>query len=366
VRPVATLQHIRSQIDVTKVALLNRAGGNAWQEVLDIVDAAYRMDACDDDWLAGIARACQTSLDRGFGLCAFQFRHVLGEPPVISRRSALGISAELAAGYAQILREREREVWARPFAQGPCITCSQMSGQGDEFDRHPLMQRFLHPLGVRDSLWITALEPSGSGCGLHAGRARVHSPSRAFGARWARIAAHLAAAARLRQRQSAGDPPALEAVLSADGDLLHAEGPARDAVAVARLRHAVRVFESARSPAVHDDASVRLRPCLVAGRWSLLDQFESDGRRYILARENAPRSPGPSSFTPRERQVVGYAALGHDNKVIAYDLGIAHSTVKVLMARAAQKLGVGTRAELIAAYLSERASSPGLADGRRA
>ena len=80
----------------------------------------------------------------------------------------------------------------------------------------------------------------------------------------------------------------------------------------------------------------------------------------------SPRSPGPSSFTPRERQVVGYAALGHDNKVIAYDLGIAHSTVKVLMARAAQKLGVGTRAELIAAYLSERASSPGLADGRRA
>jgi DNA-binding CsgD family transcriptional regulator len=342
---------------VNNVALLESAGGNARQEILDIIDAAYRMDGSDDDWLAGIARACRVALDRGFGVCAFQFRHVMGEPPLISRRSALGISAELAQGYAQILRARERD-WARPFAEGPCLTCSQMLGQRDEFDQHPLMQRYLHTFGVRDSLWITALEPSGSGCGLHAGRDRVHWPSRAFRARWARIAAHLAAGARLRQRQSAGDPPAVEAVLSADGDLLHAEGPARDSVAVARLRHAVRTLESARNPLVHGDASVPLRPCLVAGRWSLLEQFESDGRRYILARENAPRSPGPSSFTPRERQVVGYAALGHDNKVIAYDLGIAHSTVKVLMARAAQKLGVGTRAEVIAAYLAECGASP--------
>jgi DNA-binding NarL/FixJ family response regulator len=84
----------------------------------------------------------------------------------------------------------------------------------------------------------------------------------------------------------------------------------------------------------------------------LLDQFESDGRRFIVARENAPRPPGPGALTLRERQVVGYAALGHDNKIIAYDLGIAHATVKVLMARAAMKLGVRSRAEVISTYLA--------------
>jgi DNA-binding NarL/FixJ family response regulator len=45
---------------------------------------------------------------------------------------------------------------------------------------------------------------------------------------------------------------------------------------------------------------------------------------------------------------VAEAALrGLDNKVIAYELGVAHSTVKVLLARAAFKLGCRTRRELV-------------------
>ena len=89
---------------------------------------------------------------------------------------------------------------------------------------------------------------------------------------------------------------------------------------------------------------------LVDARWTLVEQFESDGKRYIVARENAPSPPGLSALTLRERQVIGYAALGHDNKAIAYELGIAHSTVKVLMARGASRLGVRSRTELISAY----------------
>jgi DNA-binding NarL/FixJ family response regulator len=36
----------------------------------------------------------------------------------------------------------------------------------------------------------------------------------------------------------------------------------------------------------------------------------------------------------REQQVVALATLGRTNKFIAYELGLAHSTVRVLMARA--------------------------------
>jgi DNA-binding CsgD family transcriptional regulator len=48
----------------------------------------------------------------------------------------------------------------------------------------------------------------------------------------------------------------------------------------------------------------------------------------------------------REREVVLLAAVGKSSKVIAHELGIASATVRVLLARAAAKLGVRSRADL--------------------
>jgi DNA-binding NarL/FixJ family response regulator len=59
-----------------------------------------------------------------------------------------------------------------------------------------------------------------------------------------------------------------------------------------------------------------------------------------------PRAPF-ERLTARERDVVARALRGSANKVIAYDLGLAHSTVRVLMARAATKLGAHSRDELL-------------------
>jgi len=324
-------------------------------DLLSIVEAAYRVDADDDQWLAGVAEACLPVLDGGFGVCVFAFRHQMGTPPTILRVAKLGIPEELSQIYASVFRGMDPGVQQRPFTHGPCTTGSQMMGQREEFLQNEHMRRHTHRFGMHDSLWITAAEPSGSGCGIHAGRAEIGWVSSSFHERWARIAAHLAAGARIRRRL--GDiaaPPAVEAVVAPDGKVLHAEGSAKAPAALARLRHAVLGVEAARAHRQDPDALAGLRGWrgLIDARWSLLDQFESDGKRYLVARENAPRPPGPGAFTTRERQVVGYAALGHDNKIIAYDLGIAHATVKVLMARAAAKLGVRTRAEVVSAYLA--------------
>ena len=85
---------------------------------------------------------------------------------------------------------------------------------------------------------------------------------------------------------------------------------------------------------------------LVSGRWTLLDHFESDGRRYVLARRNEPHGAPLEKLTKRERQVVGYLALGHSYKLIAYELGISTSTVAALVWRACNRLGVESREEL--------------------
>lgn len=55
-------------------------------------------------------------------------------------------------------------------------------------------------------------------------------------------------------------------------------------------------------------------------------------------------------LTSREEQAVELAANGLSNKRIAQCLGIAPSTVGVLLFRAAAKLGVKSRAELAAAF----------------
>jgi DNA-binding NarL/FixJ family response regulator len=58
-------------------------------------------------------------------------------------------------------------------------------------------------------------------------------------------------------------------------------------------------------------------------------------------------------LSDRERQVVSLATLGRTNKMIAYELGLAHSTVRVLMARASAKLHTGSRHELVAQQRSK-------------
>jgi DNA-binding CsgD family transcriptional regulator len=46
-------------------------------------------------------------------------------------------------------------------------------------------------------------------------------------------------------------------------------------------------------------------------------------------------------------QVASLAALGHPNKVIAYELGIALSSVATLLRRALRRLRLRNRAELV-------------------
>jgi len=323
-------------------------------DLLAIVEAAYRFGTTEDEWLDGIAQTCRPALDDGFGLCVFQFQHQMGSPPQVLRHTKLGIPDGLAKIYGAVFRGMQPEVRVRPFTHGPCTTGSQMMGQRSEFMHNEHMKRHVHQFGMHDSVWITAAEPSGWGCGIHAGRVEIRWTTPSFRHCWARIASHLSAGLRIRRRLEERAAAAnVEAVLSSEGKLLHAEGPAKQPQAVALLRRAVLDVERARGPQRRGDtvASLDAWPGLLDARWSLIDEFDRDGRRFIVARENAPRSPGPGALTQRERQVVGYAALGHDNKIIAYDLGIAHATVKVLMARAATKLGVRSRAKVVSAYL---------------
>lgn len=79
----------------------------------------------------------------------------------------------------------------------------------------------------------------------------------------------------------------------------------------------------------------------------MVEWFDTDDRRYVLAVPNAPRIVDPRGLTERESQVVAYAALGDSHKLIAYRLGISRSRVSNALASAMRKLNVKTQAQLV-------------------
>jgi DNA-binding NarL/FixJ family response regulator len=85
---------------------------------------------------------------------------------------------------------------------------------------------------------------------------------------------------------------------------------------------------------------------VVAGRWSLVDRFDSDARRFVIAYRNPPGVLDPRRLTPREEHVSTLAALGRSNKEIGDSLGISDSTVATQLSAALIKLGVESRALL--------------------
>ena len=166
------------------------------------------------------------------------------------------------------------------------------------------------------------------------------------------FAAHLGSALRLRLlgERPAAEHPSVDAVIAPDGKVLHARGDAKVEDRIDSLIDAVRRSERAKLRGATDEERLDLATALLDGRWSVVESTESDGKRLLLACRNDPRGEPVRTLSARERSVVGYAVLGHSFKYIAYELGIAISTVADELKAALRKLGLRSRAELVALF----------------
>jgi DNA-binding CsgD family transcriptional regulator len=318
----------------------------ATKDVVELIEAAYAVDATEAEWLERLASTAAPLIDEGFGTTAYLFDAASMPVRVLAVANKGGPLDDdmVRAAVATASEDYVDGSWRKL----QCATASEVPG----YENQPAFEHVFVPRGIHDVLAINAYDPSGVGCWLGAmlpKRRRLRQRERDM---WSRVAAHVAAGFRLRRRLHSHSLEDVEAVLSPAGKLEHAEGDAKLLSAREALKAAVHALERSRGALRHSEpgAAVDGWRALVAARWSIVDRFESDGRRFLVATQNDPKPRAPRPLTERESQVLAYAAMGHGTKLIAYELGIATSTVRVLLNRAALKLGARSRAEAVAAF----------------
>jgi DNA-binding CsgD family transcriptional regulator len=79
----------------------------------------------------------------------------------------------------------------------------------------------------------------------------------------------------------------------------------------------------------------------------ILFDIEVDGARYLLIRAQKPARLH-LQLSPREHEIIRLVAMGHSNKIIADVLNISSWTVGTHMRRIFAKLGVASRAAMVA------------------
>ncbi len=327
-------------------------------DVLDILDATYRVELPAKEWLTGVLETARFYLSRHQG-AAGHFVDLEGDAPsrVLGLRGRnIPVPEEEVRAFfdAHVVGD---PALSRSMHLPRCTTLREAcarSGRPDVVAHFDALMA-AHGLEDDDAIFLNGDDSGAGGCSLTfvvLEGARVDTRLRR---RWERLATHLASAVRLRRRLEAKEgAPAPEAILSPSGAVQHAEGAARPEEARAALIDAVRAYDRAHASLgrrVDDgDAALREWTGLVAARWSLVEQFERDGKRYLVAFQNDPAVASLGLLSGRERQVVALLAQGHSNKSIAYELGLSVSTIAVLLRRAATKLGARSRREIASKY----------------
>ena len=334
-----------------------------------LVEAAYNLEVAPQEWLPNLLRAGGEILSLGQG-CAGAI--VAGTTqqgePLVSQVHTENADQDLATRLARAAQDVDRS-----FAEAsPAPQPTMIHTLAEARRSHPKVHAALTThLGCKDMLALWAMDADVHGVGIHIPSSRLIELDRNARRRWQVLSTHIGAGHRLRRRLGDRHRGVPLTEITAEG------GAVLDPKNLSVAEAAVDVTESdaltaIRSAAVQMDMvrdqlrrgevndALRLWEEVVRGRWSVVDWFDTDGRRFILALPNAEHVSDPRGLTEREYQVATQAGTGESCKVIAYNLGISRSRVSALLQGAMRKLGVHTQAQLvirIRTFLAAGASS---------
>jgi DNA-binding CsgD family transcriptional regulator len=325
------------------------------KDPIRIVEAIYALTGDEQQWVAKVAETLLPQFVGGRGILAYTYD--VSRPEEVRIRSTVMHDWDPAftaiRPQVELPRSDDRflvQILRTGFVDmlGRSAGALRRTGLPDEKVRvyKVRLERAFKELKLADEYWVNAQDPTYLGCCfiVPSKTRKRFLPREAV--QWRCVAAHVSSAFRIRRQLAAVESktPELsghEAILRPDGQIEHAEKPARSKEARSALRRAVMALDKARGPLRRRDPerAMALWQAMVEGRWSLVDHFDSDGRRFVVAHRNDASVPDMRGLTLRERQVAAYAALGHANKLIAYELGLSLSTVGEHLASARVKLG---------------------------
>lgn len=328
---------------------------------LDVVNASYVFQGDLSAWMTRVKKELVAALRPANGILSIAFDRSGSGPIQLGPVDASGVDDKFAAGMEATHREFGPEMVARAYPRAVlCATVSEVMGVAGG----PGLSPAFRATGFNDVFGLYASNPDGKGVVFAAPIKEDERPFEKLDRHhWSRVAVHVAAGLRLalafRAFADGASLDGADAVFEPSGAVANAVGDAAEAVALERLRDSVRAIDEARVLGERDpEQALHIWRGLVAGEWSLVDRFDTDGRRYVVAYRNPPGTGEMRSLTPRERQVVEFACHGHSNDFIGYELGIATSTVATHLTAALKKLGMQTRVELIRKLGALTASLP--------
>ncbi|MFZ1862992.1 MAG: helix-turn-helix transcriptional regulator [Polyangiales bacterium] len=317
-----------------------------------MVEAAYRLAEEESDWLEHVLQAGLSAMGHAVFASGITFnRPRKGERVRVQAWRHAGASDEMKAAVVQNAVRVPKEVERAWFRQGLVDTASHISGGSRQF-----FEAIVSKTGMAaDALLVNAIDPDGRGAYLAMFLPEQIALHPAERERWKMLGAHLTAGHRMWaaigsvKAPSTPLPCGAEAVLNPKTfEVMDAAGPAKDRSAASMLRDSARRVDRARGRLRKTDPDEALQTwwALMHGRWSIVDWFDSDGRRFVLGVPNSPDLGDPRGLTEIELQVATYAALGETGKLISYRLGVTRGTVSRELNAAMRKLGVKTQAQL--------------------
>lgn len=327
----------------------------AHADPLRIVEAAYAWFDREDQWLDGIVRASEPYA-LGAGVVAFTIT-CAERTRIETLRTSANASSTITNMVERLCELLPPSVGAEVFAPTEFVGNAAFRLERLAKARATSVDALTHHIAV-PALWalvagapmtrsLVILFPAKPQDVVRATDPFPHRDSRLLGL----AGAHLGAALRLRHlgQAASADDESVDAVLTPSGSILHAKDGAEHARVRASLSEAVLRSERARDHLRHVDSMEAMEhwSALVAGRYSIVETTERDGKRYLLARKNSLQSPDLLALTKEESDVVWLTAQGHSHKYVAYELGLSVASIVRRLRSAMLKLRVRSRRDLL-------------------
>jgi DNA-binding CsgD family transcriptional regulator len=321
----------------------------AARDYVSLIEAAYDLSGSDAEWLRGLVRSAFPMLNRGFGVVGFFWD--------LSQEGKLRVSHPALVGcppamYDALLNSGRRLTLAEArllYMQGKPCRVLGLDGALRQYPRaYAAYRAHIDAPGFN---YMTAANLSHTGCLLMAPRSSSATAVPTLGPALDQVARHVATGLRLRRTLGGSEASSLmdsaDAVLDSEGRLLHAApGASGRRERGSFVSAARRMLESRGARRARPEQAVELWRALVLGRWSLVDHVDRDGKRFLLARRNAPGAHEPAALSEQEQRVLAVFSLLGSIKLVAYELGLSPSTISLELKSVCRKLGCRDRAEL--------------------